>query len=119
MSLRIMSNKVERLANVLFDVTLESTEGHRYLIQATGLRVIPSPDLVLRGCKRDAILEVFGPDINTAIKASPAYREEAEQGNPLTECVSMTIASRAEDGAVINLSLDEKEGVRVKVKLYD
>ncbi|KAL2129657.1 hypothetical protein VTI74DRAFT_7491 [Chaetomium olivicolor] len=119
MSLEITSNKVERLASILFDVGIESTDEHRYLIQPTGLRVIPSPDLVLRGCRRDVILDVFGHDVETAIKASPAYREEAEQGNPLTECVSMTISHRAKDGAVINLSLDQKEGVRVRVKLYE
>lgn len=119
MSLEITSNKVQRLASTLFDVGIESTNEHRYLIQPTGLRVIPGPDLVLRGCRRDVILDVFGHDVETAIKASPAYREEAEQGYPLTECVTMTISHRAEDGAMINLSLDQKEGVRVRVKLYE
>jgi len=119
MSLEIMSNKVERVASVLFDVSVELAGEHRYLILPTGLRILPSPDLVLRGCKRDVILEVFGRDITTAIMASPAYKEEAEQGNPLTECVTMTISNKAKDGAVINLSLDEKEGFRVKAKLYD
>ncbi|KFA48716.1 hypothetical protein S40293_11453 [Stachybotrys chartarum IBT 40293] len=119
MSLEITSNKIERLANELFDAPIESTDEYRYLILPTGLRIIPSPDLTLRGCKRDVILEVFGYDIDNAIKASLAYKEEAEQGNPLTECVSMTISHRAKDGAVINLSLDEKEGVRVRRKLYE
>lgn len=118
MSLEITSNKVERLASTLFNAPTELTNEHRYLILPTGLRILPSPDFVLRGCKRDVILEVFGHDIDKAIKASPAFREEAEQGNPLTECVSMTISHAAEDGAVINLSLDEREGFRVKVKLY-
>jgi hypothetical protein len=119
MSLEITSNKVERLASTLFGAAIESTDEYRYLIQPTGLRVIPCPDLVLRGCRRDVISEVFGHDVETAIKASPAYREEAEQGNPLTECVTMTVSNRAEDGAVINLSLDQKEGVRVRMKLYE
>ncbi|KAK4107116.1 hypothetical protein N656DRAFT_683942, partial [Canariomyces notabilis] len=118
MSLEITSNKVERLASMLFGAGIESTDENRYLIQATGLRVIPCPDLVLRGCRRDVISEVFGHDVETAIKASPGYREEAEQGNPLTECVTMTVSHRAKDGAVINLSLDQKEGVRVRMKLY-
>ncbi|KID83763.1 hypothetical protein MGU_08954 [Metarhizium guizhouense ARSEF 977] len=118
MSLEITSNKVERLANWLFDAPVESMDKHRYLILPTGLRIIPSTDLVLRGCKRDVIPEVFGFDLHNAIKASPAYKEEAEQGNPLTECVTMTISHRASDGAIINLSLDEKEAFRVKGKLY-
>ena len=62
---------------------------------------------------------MFGHETGAAIKASPAYKEEVEQGTPLTECVSMTISQRAEDGAVINLSLDEKLGFRVKAKLYN
>jgi hypothetical protein len=118
MSLEITSNKVERLANWLFDAPVESMDKHRYPILPTGLRIIPSTDLVLRGCKRDVIPEVFGFDLHNAIKASPAYKEEAEQGNPLTECVTMTISHRASDGAIINLSLDEKEAFRVKGKLY-
>ncbi|PSN59587.1 hypothetical protein BS50DRAFT_507975 [Corynespora cassiicola Philippines] len=119
MSLEITSNKVERLASELFDVHIESTGGHRYLIFPSGLRVIPSPDLILRGCKRHAMLEWLGHDIDTAIRTSPAFKEEAEQGNPLTECISMTISNRATESAVINLSLDEKEGVRIRKKLYE
>lgn len=119
MSLRIKGNKVERLANMLFNAPVESTDEHRYLLMPSGLRAIPTSDFVLRGCNRDVIAEVFGKNIANAIKASPAFKEEAEQGEPLTECVSMTISCRVNEGAVINLSLDEKEGYRVKAKLYD
>ncbi|KJZ69955.1 hypothetical protein HIM_10647 [Hirsutella minnesotensis 3608] len=119
MSIEITSNKVERLANILFDAPLESMDNNRYLILPTGLRILPSPDLVLRGCKRHVILEIFGRDIYNAITASPAYKEEAEQGNPLTECVTMMISCQACNGAVIHLSLDEKEAIRVKDKLYE
>ncbi|KAI8647965.1 hypothetical protein NCS56_01548200 [Fusarium sp. Ph1] len=119
MSLEIMKNKVERLADMLFGAEIESTDEHRYLILPTGLRVLSTSDLILRGCKRDVIAKVFGEDIANAIKASLAFKEEHDQGNPLTECVSMSISRLSNDGAVINLSLDEREGVRVKAKLYE
>jgi len=73
MSLEVTNNKVERLASELFDVHIESTNEYRYLIVPTGLRVIPSPDFILRGCKRHKILEWLGCDIEIAIKASPAF----------------------------------------------
>ncbi|CAI6040928.1 unnamed protein product [Clonostachys chloroleuca] len=119
MSLQITSNKIERLASELFDAHIEATGEHRYLVLPNGLRVIPSPDFTLRGCRRHVISQSLGQDIEKAVKTSQAFKEEAEQGNPLTECVTMTISHRAEDGAVINLSLDEKEGVRIRRKLYE
>ncbi|KAK4243092.1 hypothetical protein C7999DRAFT_45019 [Corynascus novoguineensis] len=94
-SLEITSNKVKRLTSILFGAGIESTD-----------EVIPCPDLVLQGYRRDVISEVFSHDIKTIIKASPAYREEAEQGNPLIEYVSMIVSYRAKDRAIINLSLD-------------
>ncbi|KAM4061496.1 hypothetical protein HRG_007311 [Hirsutella rhossiliensis] len=118
MSLEVTSNKVERLANNLFDAPVESMDKNRYLVLPTGLRIIPGADLILRGCKRHVILDVFGHDIYNAVNASRAYKEEAEQGNPLTECVTMTISHRADDGAIINLSLDEREALRIKHKLF-
>jgi len=119
MTLEITCNKVEHLARELFDAHVEATDNHRYLLLPTGLRIIPSPDLVLRGCKRHVILKVFGQDIHNAVTASPAYREEVIRGKNLTESVTMTISHKADDGAFINVSLDEKEGVRVKGKLYN
>lgn len=119
MSLGIMGNKVERLANLLFGACIESTEGHRYLALPSGLRVIPSPDLVLRGCNRDVLVDVFGKVVADAIKESPAFKEEADQGNPLTECVTMTISCRVDQGAVMNLSLADRDGYQIKAKLYD
>jgi len=85
---------------VLFDVSIKSADGYQYLIQPTGLRVIPCPDLrvipcpdlILWGCKREVILDIFGHETGAAIKASPAYKEEVKQGTPLTECMSITIS---------------------------
>ncbi|RSL80673.1 hypothetical protein CDV31_017102, partial [Fusarium ambrosium] len=85
MSLEIMRNKVERLANMLFGAEIESTDEHRYLVLPTGLRVLSASDLVLRGCKRGVIAEVFGEDIAKAIEASPAFKEENGLGSCLTE----------------------------------
>lgn len=76
MSLEITSNKVERLANTLFDAPVESMDEYRYLILSTGLRIIPSKDLVLRGCKRDAILEIFGRDIYTTLSEQALHTKK-------------------------------------------
>lgn len=123
MSLEVASHKVQHLADKLFGVSVESTDGNgsdgnRYLLLPSQVRVVPTPDLVLRGCKREVLSEVFGLEITKAIQKSLAYEEEAMQGHPLTECVSMTITHRASDGAVINLSLHERYALDIMAEMY-
>lgn len=118
MSLEVMSDKADYLAWPLFGTHIASVNEHRYLVMPTGIKIMVSAEATLRGCRREAILEVFGEEIDKAVKASPAYKQEAEQGNPLTECVTMIVSNRASDGAVINLILEETWGVKLKDDLY-
>lgn len=45
-------------------------------------------------------------------------RKELEEGNRVTECVSMMLTSRPDEGAIINLSLGLEGGTQVQKKLY-
>ena len=119
MSLKVASNKVEHLAGTLFGTHTEVTGDHRCVVLPNGARITPSPDLVLRGCRRDVLQEAFGVEVEAAVRANPLYQKEALQGHVVTECVTMTIEDRAENGAVIHMTLDEKEAFRIKGKLYD
>lgn len=118
MSLEIEPNKVERLALELFNTHIESDTVQRYILLPTGVRITPTSDLVLRGCDRCVIRAIFGAEIHTAITSSPVYKEELKKGRNLTETVTMTISHNLDHGAVINLTLGEKEGLWLKTSLF-
>jgi hypothetical protein len=46
------------------------------------------------------------------------FKQEAEEGNKLTECVLVVILERPHDRLIINLSLGNEEGNRIRKKLY-
>src|SRR2546423_12411297 len=118
MSLDYHQSKWEYRAMALFKVHVESVGQVRYLIAKEGPKLIPNPEMTLKGAQDDAIIRVFGPEIYTAIKASRMRKKELEEGNHVTECVSMIFTSRSDEGAIINLSLGLKGGAQIQNKLY-
>lgn len=64
------------------------------------------------------IVRTLGPVVHGAIQSSRMRRKELEEGNHVTECVSMILTSRPEEGAIINLSLGLKGGTQIQNKLY-
>ena len=118
MSLAIHQSKVGYLAMALFKVHVELVGQVRYVIAKEGAKLIPNPEMTLKGAQDDAIIRVFGPEIYGAIKTSRMREKELEEGNLVTECVSMIITSRSDEGAIINLSLGLKGGAQIQNKLY-
>ncbi|QSS65313.1 hypothetical protein I7I51_06155 [Histoplasma capsulatum] len=118
MSLAIHHSKVEYLAMALFKVHVESVGQVRYVILKEGAKLIPNPEMTLKGVLDDAIMRVLGPEVHGAIRASRMRKKELEEGNHMTECVSMIVTSRYDEGAIINLSLGLKGGAQIQNKLY-
>ena len=118
MSLEIKSHKVQHLAYVFFGVHIESNDTARYMLMPSGLVVMPEPELKLRGCKREMLLELFGPDVQKALIMSPAYKEEEEHGSHVTQTVTLAVSAKPYESAWLHLTLDEKEGIRVKSRLF-
>lgn len=118
MSLAIHQNKVEYLALALFNVHVESEGQVRYVMLNEGAKLIPNPEMTLKGARDDAILRILGVEIHEAIQASRMRKKELEEGNLVTECVSMIFTDRSDEGAVINLSLGLKDGAQIQNKLY-
>lgn len=117
-SINIVANRVQRIAKQLFDIDVEISGADRYLTTTSGLRIIPSPDFVLRGALRSQLAEVLGSSWSTAIKSSPAYQEDERRGEPRAEVLSMTISHRALDPGVLNITVDEKSAFRLKNMLF-
>jgi hypothetical protein len=118
MSLAIHPSKVEYLAIALFKVQVESVGHVRYVTLTGGVRLTPNPEITLKGVSNEAIIRVFGPEIHEAITASRMRKKELEEGNDVTEGVSMILTSSSDEGAIINLSLGVKGGVQIRKKLY-
>ncbi|PKK44342.1 hypothetical protein CI102_10290 [Trichoderma harzianum] len=119
MSLKIKPHRVGYFVMRLFDIYMESINEERYIVlPSTGSEAVTRGEWILLGCKREVISEVFGDIVATAVKASLTYIEDEGQGKPVTECVAMVVSSKASEGAVITLSLAEKECVRIKQALW-
>ncbi|KAG4417676.1 hypothetical protein IFR04_009179 [Cadophora malorum] len=118
MSLAIHPSKVGYLAIALFGVRVESAGEVRFVSLEGGVRLTPNPEITLKGVLDEAIIDVFGSEIHRAITACRMRRKELEEGNRVTECVSMILTSRSDEGAIINLSLGVEEGTQIREKLY-
>jgi hypothetical protein len=118
MCLAIHQSKVEYLAMALFKVHVESLGQVRYLVLENGVKMKPDAEITLKGVVDEAIMYVFGQEIYRAVISSRMRNKELEEGNHATECVSMILTSRSDEGAIINLSMGLGWGIQIKAKLY-
>lgn len=118
MSLHIRERDVDQLAMALFNVQVESVGHARYITLTGGAGLTPNPQITLKGVLDEAIIRVFGPEIRGAITACRMRKKELEEGNRVTECVSMILTGCPDKGAIINLSFGLKGGAQIRNKLY-
>ncbi|KAK4243365.1 hypothetical protein C7999DRAFT_44813 [Corynascus novoguineensis] len=118
MTIEIVENQVEWIVAKLFNLRVETTEGLRYIrISGGGAYVLPSPDLVIRGCLSENI-SLFGSEVQHAIKTSPLSRDDIKRQAYRVNAVSIMLHHQASDGAKICLSLGLWEGGELKKQLY-
>ncbi|KAL5092150.1 hypothetical protein Trisim1_002040 [Trichoderma cf. simile WF8] len=119
MSLKLKPHRVGYFVMRLFDIYMESINEERCMVLLPfGSQAFTSSEWIIQGCKREVISEVFGEIVATAVKESLTYIEDEARGEPVTECVTMAVSGKAGEGAVITLSLAEKECVRIKQALW-
>lgn len=115
-SLEVSESSVEWLAMALFNVEVKLINQVRHFTMDGGFSlVIPNSEATMKGVPDEAIADVFGLEILTAITESPIRIREAESGMRVTECVSMIMIK---DGAIINLALNLYRGARIQERLY-
>jgi len=102
----------------LFKVQVESVGHVQYVVLARGVRLTPNPEITLKGVSDEAIIHVFGPEIHQAIATSGMRKKELEEGNNVTEGISMILTSKSSESAIINLSLDLRGGAQIQNKIY-
>jgi hypothetical protein len=82
-----------------------------------GAHVLPSPDLVIRGCPFKEI-SLFGPEVQQAIKTSPMSQDDIKRQEHRANAVSIMLHHKASDGAKICLSLGLWEGGEIRKQMY-
>ncbi|OJJ42058.1 hypothetical protein ASPZODRAFT_137517 [Penicilliopsis zonata CBS 506.65] len=116
LSLDIWETSVEPLAMALFNATVKWVKESLHIGFTRGTSLtIPNSEVTLKGVHDEAIVQVFGSEIQQAINQSSIRIQEMEKGKLMTECVSMIIT---EKGAIISLSLGLVQGLEIRKKLY-
>ncbi|KAK5654707.1 hypothetical protein OQA88_7031 [Cercophora sp. LCS_1] len=118
MTIKIAENQVEWVVAKLFHLRVETTGGLRYIrMSGGGANVLPSPDLVIRGCPSEE-LSLFGPEVQRAIETSPLYQDDIKRQAHRVNAVSILLHQQASDGAKICLSLGSRAGGELVGQLY-
>ncbi|KAI1129389.1 hypothetical protein F5Y10DRAFT_238505 [Nemania abortiva] len=117
-ALDIHPSKVQRFAQELFGVNLETNAGLRYLAMGY-IKVLPSPKTTIQGCRLDVMESFFGRMLYSAIQASGFYKRDIQELSDHTRAVSMEVSRNAEDVAVLTLRTDCLRFADVWAELYD
>ncbi|KAF1975430.1 hypothetical protein BU23DRAFT_579088 [Bimuria novae-zelandiae CBS 107.79] len=119
MEIGIAKEKVAFYAKKLFNMEVEGKDGVRYIRFEGGSKIEPDPCIKLRACRRDAITDVFGADVDHGFSTSPIYQRERREERAYTDGVSMTISNQEKEGGRITLFLGEWRAFDIKRNLYD
>jgi hypothetical protein len=118
MEIGVAKEKVPLYARKLFNVDVETKDGVRYIHFQGGGKIEPDPCIKLRACRRDAITDIFGAEVDLAFSASPIYQREKREVRVYTDGVSMTISNREEEAGRITLFLGEWHAFNIRNHLY-
>jgi hypothetical protein len=117
MTIQVYSNKVERLAWLIYRAHLETNGNVRELIIPGGLKVVSTQ---LQGSPPEAVLEVFGRECADAIAGSPYRKIEIsdDSSRVATRCVTMSDFADATKGATITLTIGRTGASKIFEKLF-
>lgn len=109
----IVKEKVAMYAFNLFNATVRENDGVRSLTLQGGARVEPDQSIKLRGCRRD-LSDTFKGYLYEGFCLSPIYKREEKEWRKLTDAVSMSISSRATEGATIVVYVTEWSASKIR-----
>lgn len=116
--LKLANNKVEHIAKELFRAHVETGDGKRHVYLHGIARAVPCPNLILKGCRSDAIRDLLGDKIADAVFATNLYVEELKDGcGASTDCVSLTVPLETRDSAELCILLPSQVAGALKSKL--
>lgn len=86
----IYPSKVPYLAKELFGVDIDFEDGRMFLRFDNGASA-QIDALKLTGAKHECLEKCLGRELTTAVRSSCTYSKELARGEPLTDCVSLTV----------------------------
>lgn len=117
MAFEIAPENISHYAFALFRVRLKTKHGFQQAYIGDGLKILPTPKLTLQGAWRDMIPAVFGPEISSAICASPIYVADARRRLDTTDSVSLEIDGQPDVSAIMYAYVDPQKGLELKNRL--
>lgn len=117
MAFEIAPENIAHYAFALFRVRLKTKHGFQQAYIGDGLKMLPTPKLTLQGAWRDMIPAVFGPEISSAICASPIYVADARHRLDTTDSVSLEIDGQPDASAIMYAYVEPQKGLELKNRL--
>ncbi|KAH6972419.1 hypothetical protein BKA56DRAFT_594088 [Ilyonectria sp. MPI-CAGE-AT-0026] len=117
MAFEIAPENISHYAFALFRVRLKTKHGFQQAYIGDGLKMLPTPKLTLQGAWRDMIPVVFGPEISSAICASPIYVADARRRLDTTDSVSLEIDGQPDVSAIMYAYVEPQKGLELKNRL--
>ncbi|KAH7010134.1 hypothetical protein EDB80DRAFT_714529 [Ilyonectria destructans] len=117
MAFEIAPENIAHYAFALFRVRLKTKHGFQQAYIGDGLKMLPTPKLTLQGAWRDMIPTVFGPEISSAICASPIYVADARHRLDTTDSVSLEIDGQPDASAIMYAYVEPQKGLELKNRL--
>jgi hypothetical protein len=109
MTLSIDESKIKDLAKVLFNVQIiQSRQYIRSLIFPRGVEITLSPELSVKSVLDGVFLDIFGPNIYSAILASN-FR--------VTHGISIIVSANSSNTVIINLTLETIRTSEIRAKI--
>ncbi|KAH7131217.1 hypothetical protein EDB81DRAFT_808162 [Dactylonectria macrodidyma] len=113
----ISPEKVQYYAFSLFRVRMETKNGFQYAFIGEGLKMMPTPKLTLQGAWREMIPATFGPEISSAICASPIYVSDSRRRLDSTDSVTLEIDVLPNATAFMYAFVELEKGIELRDKL--
>lgn len=118
MEIEVDDEKAPGYVRDLFDKFLVVNEQGRYFYFRDGSSLTPGRNTLLRRCKRDSIVSVFGVPIGKAINSTSLFQKEGAACRDTTLCVWATVSSQLDVKVKLSLLLGVYEGTLIYNQLF-
>ncbi|KAI0399060.1 hypothetical protein F4802DRAFT_591141 [Xylaria palmicola] len=105
LTITVGSGNIERFAETLFDLRLQTNDNLRYIYSGNS-QITPGTTATICGCIIDVLQPFFGQLINNAIRESPRYMKDIMEQANYTQAVSMEVSHDITDVGVLVIHLN-------------
>ncbi|KAI0432835.1 hypothetical protein F5Y09DRAFT_300532 [Xylaria sp. FL1042] len=104
LTLTVSTGQVERIAEALFDLHLQTINGSRDMFLGRR-QILTSAPITVKGCQISAIEKLFGQQIYEAVCASPTLWQDSLEKSDITRAVSIQVSRDISEVGVLILHI--------------